>query len=94
MDISARKIANAGNHKTGCAVALVFSGKKLSKSASELDKANGGLLKINPLVFGAGIPLFRRRLPPNGLDLVAHQGFDSGHLILQYKVDGPTSVGA
>jgi leucyl aminopeptidase len=44
MDISARKIANAGNHKTGCAVALVFSGKKLSKSASELDKANGGLL--------------------------------------------------
>lgn len=44
MNISARKIANAASHKTGCAVVLVHSGKKLSASAREIDKANSGLL--------------------------------------------------
>jgi leucyl aminopeptidase len=44
MEVTARTIADAARQKTGCAVAPVFRGKKLSAAASQLDKANGGLI--------------------------------------------------
>jgi leucyl aminopeptidase len=44
MDIQARVITDAGSHSTGCAVAAVFSRKKLSAAATLLDEANSGLI--------------------------------------------------
>ena len=44
MDFSARKITDPGQTKTGCAVAPIFSGKKLSPPAEQLDAASGGLI--------------------------------------------------
>ena len=44
MDIIAKSIANAGSHKTGCAVAPIFSRKRLSDAARQLDKATNGLI--------------------------------------------------
>jgi leucyl aminopeptidase len=70
MDIQARAITNAGSQNTGCAVVPVFSGKKLSAAASQLDKACGGLvsaaLKSGDIKGGTGETL------------VLHTGKDKG----------------
>lgn len=44
MEFQTRTIADAGSHKSGCAVAPIFLGKKLSSAATQLDKACGGLI--------------------------------------------------
>ena len=44
MDIQARSITDAGKHNSGCAVVPVFSRKKLSAAANQLDKSNKGLI--------------------------------------------------
>ena len=44
MEITARKIADAGRQNTGCAVAPIFARKALSNAAIQLDKACGGLI--------------------------------------------------
>ncbi|MEP5766631.1 MAG: leucyl aminopeptidase [Halieaceae bacterium] len=44
MDIKATSIANAGSHKSACAVVPVFTRKRLSKAAQQLDKATAGLV--------------------------------------------------
>lgn len=44
------------------------------------------IIKLNPVVFGAGIPLFRGELKPISLSLIEHRSFRSGHLLLSYTV--------
>lgn len=44
MNIQARTIADAGKHSSGCAVVPVFSRKRLSAAAKQLDKSNNGLV--------------------------------------------------
>lgn len=44
------------------------------------------VLKLNPILFGSGIPMFRNSLNLTSLTLEAHHAFDSGHMILQYAV--------
>lgn len=46
------------------------------------------ILKVNPIVFGEGIPLLRAPAAGNGMELRDVRRFDSGHLILTYGVRG------
>lgn len=43
------------------------------------------LLKLNPIVAGAGIPLFRRDFDPRSFTLVETRPFDSGVVVLRYR---------
>ena len=72
---------------------LTFLAHQLERRFKALGFNNKNACTLNPLVFGVGIPLFRRRLLADRLDLVAHRAFDSGHLILEYRVDSPISAG-
>lgn len=44
------------------------------------------ILKVNPIVFGDGIPLFGRELTMGALALEASQTFNSGHILQTYRV--------
>ena len=49
------------------------------------------ILKVNPVLFGSGIPMFRDSRNLTGLTLEGHHAFDSGHLILRYAISSPRS---
>lgn len=44
------------------------------------------IVKVNPIVFGEGKPLFGQTLDTSRLELRAVKRFNSGHLILTYRV--------
>lgn len=44
------------------------------------------ILKVNPIVFGTGTPLFGRRVEADRLALREVKRFQSGHLIISYRV--------
>ena len=44
------------------------------------------ILKVNPVLFGSGIPLFRDSSNLTRLKLEEHHIFDSGHVILNYTL--------
>jgi dihydrofolate reductase len=44
------------------------------------------IVKVNPIVFGEGIPLFARSVEAGRLVLRETHRFDSGHLIVEYRV--------
>ncbi|MEM7352546.1 MAG: dihydrofolate reductase family protein [Acidobacteriota bacterium] len=51
---------------------------------------DGLIVKLNPVLFGSGIPLFAPAADgaPTGLELTETEVFDSGHAVLQYRVRG------
>lgn len=44
------------------------------------------ILKLNPVLFGTGIPLFDGSVPLTALDLTDSTAFPSGHMLLHYRV--------
>jgi dihydrofolate reductase len=44
------------------------------------------IIKLNPVVFGAGIPLFGRHTEQTALELTESKAYPSGHLLLHYTV--------
>jgi len=55
--------------------------------ASELfAKIDEIILKVNPIVLGAGIPLFARGAHPASLGLLESKVFDNGFMINRYRV--------
>jgi dihydrofolate reductase len=50
------------------------------------DEIDELVLKVNPVVIGTGIPLFRGTRDPRPLDLEAHQTFAGGVAIHRYRV--------
>ncbi len=47
---------------------------------------DGLILKLNPVLFGSGIPLFGRRIEPAPLELTASKIYRSGHAVLHYTL--------
>ena len=45
------------------------------------------ILKVNPLVLGAGIPLFAGAVKQTGLELIGHKIYGNGFLLLHYRVE-------
>lgn len=48
---------------------------------------DGVIVKLNPVLFGAGIPLFARPHPPVRLRLTGSKAYDSGHVVLHYVLE-------
>jgi dihydrofolate reductase len=44
------------------------------------------IVKLNPILFGTGIPLFARRLQTTQLELLEDDVYPSGHMLLRYGV--------
>jgi dihydrofolate reductase len=44
------------------------------------------IAKVNPVVFGAGIPLLAGAIEPTQLELVDHKTYPSGHCVAEYRV--------
>lgn len=44
------------------------------------------IIKLNPVLFGSGIPLFSGGIPLTALQLTQHKAIASGHVILYYDV--------
>jgi dihydrofolate reductase len=57
-------------------------------SAGLIDKV---IVKLNPVLFGSGIPLFGRDIEPTPLKLVEHRVYASGHAVLEYDVQRGSS---
>lgn len=55
-------------------------------AAALFPEIDGLILKVNPLVLGAGIPLFAGPVKQTGLELTAHKVYGSGFRLLHYRV--------
>jgi dihydrofolate reductase len=44
------------------------------------------ILKVNPVLLGAGIPLFSGVIQPTGLELIDSRIFNNGFMLLRYRV--------
>ena len=64
-------------------------GAELAASLVEAGLVDEVILKLNPILFGAGIPLLARAVPTVALDLQELRRFPSGHAWLQYRVRRP-----
>ncbi len=51
------------------------------------DEIDELVLKVNPVVIGTGIPLFRAARGPTRLELIDHQTFAGGVAVHRYRVD-------
>jgi dihydrofolate reductase len=60
---------------------LCGGGELAASLASEIDEL---VLKLNPVVIGAGIKLFGRAVPPMKLALIERKIYDNGYLRLHY----------
>ncbi|NJN39036.1 MAG: dihydrofolate reductase [Leptolyngbyaceae cyanobacterium CRU_2_3] len=45
------------------------------------------ILKVNPFLMGAGIPLFAHAIPQTALELINHKIYKNGVLVLHYQVE-------
>ncbi len=61
-------------------------GGELASTLHEAGLIDELIIKLNPVLFGAGIPLFARETPPVRLSLLDHTAYDSGHMLLHYAV--------
>jgi dihydrofolate reductase len=44
------------------------------------------ILKVNPIIIGAGIPLFEGSVPTTGVQLASAKVYDSGFLLAHYRI--------
>lgn len=63
-------------------------GAKLAGALHAAGLIDAFILKVNPIVFGRGIPLLAGDAEADNLSLEAVERFDSGHVILSYRTAG------
>lgn len=61
-------------------------GSRLATALLDAGLVDEVIVKLNPVIFGAGIPLFGRLRRPRPLRLVERRTFPSGHVLLGYSV--------
>ena len=62
----------------------ICGGSELATDLFEAGLVDEVVVKLNPIVFGTGIPLFSRRLEAGSLELVKSRTYESGHVLLDY----------
>jgi dihydrofolate reductase len=68
--------------ESGMDIWLAGGGRLAAALVDELDEM---ILKINPLVLGAGIPLFAERIGPRTLTMTQHRVYDNGYALMRYR---------
>ncbi len=76
---------NKLKQKPGKAIWLC-GGSGLATTLLNRKLINALIIKLNPVLFGTGIPLFHSNIDQTDLKLKESTGFDSGHLLLHYEV--------
>ena len=66
----------------------ICGGSELASSLLTAGLVDEVIIKLNPILFGAGIPLFSNALRPTGLELLENHVYPSGHILLRYRVSG------
>ena len=64
-------------------------GSVLATSLFEADLIDEVIIKLNPVLFGSGVPLLSRRIDTASLSLLESQSYASGHMVLSYTVKSP-----
>lgn len=65
----------------------ICGGSELATDLFEAGLVDEVIVKLNPIVFGTGIPLFSRGLKVLPLELVKSRAYPSGHVLLNYAVN-------
>lgn len=61
-------------------------GGELAATLFRADLIDKLIVKLNPVIFGSGIPLFTSVTKHAALDLIDHKIYPSGHVVLHYQV--------
>ncbi len=69
--------------REGGGIWLCGGGRLAAELFEEIDEV---ILKVNPVLLGAGIPLFARAVPPTRLRLVERKSYDNGVTRLHYAL--------
>ncbi|MEG4322275.1 MULTISPECIES: dihydrofolate reductase family protein [unclassified Microcoleus] len=69
--------------ETGKDIWLCGGGELAVTVVSEIDEM---IVKLNPVVVGAGIPMFARAIAPTSVDLVDRQIYSNGFMLLHYRL--------
>jgi dihydrofolate reductase len=69
--------------ETGKDIWLCGGGELAATLFSEIDEM---IVKFNPVVIGAGIPMFARAIAPTNLELGDRQIYSNGFMLLHYRV--------
>ncbi|MFT3776604.1 MAG: dihydrofolate reductase family protein [Minicystis sp.] len=64
-------------------------GGELAATLAEAGLVDEVVVKLYPVVFGAGISMFGRRIPQTALQLRHTKVYENGVLLLTYRVDAP-----
>ena len=68
---------------TGKDIWLCGGGELAATVVSEIDEM---IVKLNPVVIGAGIPMFARAIAPTSVELVDRKIYSNGFLLLHYRL--------
>jgi dihydrofolate reductase len=82
---NAVETVSALKQESGKAIWLC-GGADLASTFLEANLIDKIIVKLNPVVFGSGIPLFSGAIAQTPLRLTDHKVYNSGHIILHYKV--------
>ncbi len=66
---------------------MIFGSPKLTHLLAGFDLVDEYLIYLNPVVIGAGTPLFEAGGKPNNLTLLEEKRFDAGVIALRYAVN-------
>lgn len=69
--------------ESGKDIWLCGGGELAATVVSEIDEM---IVKLNPLVIGAGIPMFARAIAPTNLELVDRKIYNNGFMLLHYRL--------
>lgn len=73
--------------KRGAGKAIwLCGGASLASTLLGAGLIDGMIVKLNPVLFGSGIPLFSDGAGPTSLELTDSETYRSGHVILHYRV--------
>lgn len=72
--------------KSGKAIWLC-GGSDLASTFLEADLIDKFIVKMNPVVFGSGIPLFSKDIKQTALKLTDSKVYKSGHMLLYYQIE-------
>lgn len=82
---NAVEVVNALKQESGKAIWLC-GGAGLATTLLAADVIDGLIVKVNPVLFGSGIPLFAEDIKQTTLELTDSKVYRSGHVLLHYRV--------